>query len=308
MIYTITLNPSLDYITDVEDFHTGTVNRTNGESILPGGKGINVSLMLKELGCESVATGFLAGFTGAEIRRLLLEHGLSERFLFLKNGFSRINVKLRSEQETEINGGGPVVSEEEKEALLGWLAQTVGDGDTLVLSGSVPRSLPADIYGEMIRRLSSENVRIVADVSGNLMKEILPYRPFLVKPNHHELGEMFGCRIESRDEAVFYARKLQAQGAENVMVSLAADGAVLVTEEAVLYAEAPKGTLVNSVGAGDSSVAGFLAGGLASENPMKALSLAVAAGSATAFSEGIGDKSTVESLLGQVNVARIGYI
>ena len=308
MIYTITLNPSLDYIVEVKDFHMGAVNRTDGEAIMPGGKGINVSLMLKELGFESVATGFLAGFTGAEIRRLLLEHGLSERFLFLKNGFSRINVKLRSEQETEINGGGPIVSEEEKEALLGWLAQTVGDGDTLVLSGSVPRSLPADIYGEMIRRLSSENVRIVADVSGNLMKEILPYRPFLVKPNHHELGEMFGCRIESRDEAVFYARKLQAQGAENVMVSLAADGAVLVTEEAVFYAEAPKGTLVNSVGAGDSSVAGFLAGGLASENPMKALSLAVAAGSATAFSEGIGDKSTVESLLGQVNVARIGYI
>ena len=308
MIYTITLNPSLDYVVDVKGFHMGAVNRSNGELILPGGKGINVSLMLKALGCKSVATGFLAGFTGAEIRRLLSERGLSENFLFLKNGFSRINVKLRCEEETEINGAGPSVSEEEKEALLVWLAQTIGDSDTLVLSGSVPRSLPSDIYGEMIRRLSSENVRIVADVSGNLMKEILPYRPFLVKPNHHELGEMFGCRIESRDEAVFYARKLQAQGAENVMVSLAADGAVLVTEEAVFYAEAPKGRLVNSVGAGDSSVAGFLAGWLASEDPMKALSLAVAAGSATAFSEGIGEKSMVDSLLGQVNVVRIGYI
>ena len=308
MIYTITLNPSLDYVVDVKGFRMGTVNRSDGEAILPGGKGINVSLMLKALGCESVATGFLAGFTGAEIRRLLSEQGISEHFLFLKNGFSRINVKLRCEEETEINGSGPVVSEEEKEALLGWLAQNIGDGDTLVLSGSVPRSLSSDIYGEIIRRVSSGNVHVVADVAGDLMKEILPYRPFLIKPNHHELGALFGCRIESRDDAVVYARKLQTQGAQNVMVSLAADGAVLVTEKAVFYAEAPKGRLVNSVGAGDSSVAGFLAGWLASGDPMTALSLAVAAGSATAFSEGIGDKSTVESLLGQVNVARIGYI
>ena len=305
MIYTITLNPSLDYVVDVKGFRMGTVNRSDGEAILPGGKGINVSLMLKALGCESVATGFLAGFTGAEIRRLLSEQGISEHFLFLKNGFSRINVKLRCEEETEINGSGPVVSEEEKEALLGWLAQNIGDGDTLVLSGSVPRSLPSDIYGEIIRQVSSRNVHVVADVAGDLMKEILPYRPLLIKPNHHELGEMFGCRIESRDEAVFYARKLQTQGAQNVMVSLAADGAVLVTEKAVFYAEAPKGRLVNSVGAGDSSVAGFLAGWLASGDPMTALSLAVAAGSATAFSEGIGDKGAVYSLLGQVNVIRI---
>ena len=305
MIYTITLNPSLDYITDVKDFHMGAVNRTDGEAILPGGKGINVSFMLKELGYESVATGFLAGFTGAEIRRLLSAHGLSEKFLFLKNGLSRINVKLRCADETEINGAGPSVLAEEKEALLGWLSQTVSDGDTLVLSGSVPRSLPSDIYGEMIRRISSENVRIVADVSGDLLKEILPCRPFLIKPNHHELGALFGCQIRSREEAVFYARKLQAQGAENVMVSLAADGAVLITEEAAFYAEAPKGMLVNSVGAGDSSVAGFLSGWLASEDPMKALSLAVAAGSATAFSEGIGKKSTVDSLLGQVKTVRI---
>ena len=304
MIYTITLNPSLDYMTDVKGFHVGAVNRADGEAILPGGKGINVSLMLKELGCESVATGFLAGFTGEEIRRLLSQRGLTENFLFLKNGFSRINVKLRCENETEINGAGPSVSEEEKEALLGWISQTVDDGDTLVLSGSVPRSLPSDIYGEILRRISSENVRIVADVSGDLLRGILPYRPFLIKPNHHELGELFGCRIESPDEAVFYARKLQAQGAKNVMVSLAADGAVLVTEESVFYAEAPKGTLVNSVGAGDSSVAGFLAGWLSSQEPMQALSLAVAAGSATAFSEGIGEKSAVDSLLGRVKVVR----
>ena len=305
MIYTITLNPSLDYVVEVKDFHMGAVNRTAGEAIMPGGKGINVSLMLKELGCESVATGFLAGFTGAEIRRLLSERDLPDNFLFLKNGFSRVNVKLRCAEETELNGAGPFVSAEEKESLLGWLAQTVSNGDTIVLSGSVPRSLPSDIYGEMIRRISSENVRVVADVAGNLLKEILSYRPFLIKPNHHELGELFGCQIESRDEAVFYARKLQAKGAENVMVSLAADGAVLVTEDSVFYAEAPKGRLVNSVGAGDSSVAGFLSGWLASKDPMQALSLAVAAGSATAFSEGIGEKSMIDSLLGQVKVVRI---
>ena len=305
MIYTITLNPSLDYVTEVKDFHMGTVNRTVGEAVLPGGKGINVSLMLKALGCESVATGFLAGFTGAEIRRLLSERGLSEKFFSLKNGFSRINVKLMCEEETEINGTGPLVTSEEKEALLGWLEQTVGNGDMLVLSGSIPRSLPSDIYGEMIRRIASANVRIVADVSGDLLKGILPYRPFLIKPNHHELGELFGCRIESREDAVFYARQLQAQGAENVMVSLAADGAVLLMGESVFYAEAPKGTVVNSVGAGDSSVAGFLAGWLSSQDPMQALSLAVAAGSATAFSEGIGEKSTVDSLLGRVIAVRL---
>jgi 1-phosphofructokinase len=305
MIYTITLNPSLDYVTEVKDFHMGAVNRTVGEAVLPGGKGINVSLMLKALGCESVATGFLAGFTGAEIRRLLSERGLSEKFFSLKNGFSRINVKLMCEDETEINGTGPLVTSEEKEALLGWLEQTVGNGDTLVLSGSIPRSLPSDIYGEMIRRISSANVRIVADVSGDLLKGILPYRPFLIKPNHHELGELFGCQIKSREDAVFYARQLQKQGAENVMVSLAADGAVLLMGDSVFYAEAPKGTVVNSVGAGDSSVAGFLAGWLSSQDPMQALSLAVAAGSATAFSEGIGEKSAVDSLLGRVIAVRL---
>ena len=304
MIYTVTLNPSLDYLADVKDFHTGEVNRSTGEVILPGGKGINVSLMLKSLGCESVATGFLAGFTGAEIRRLLSESGISESFLCLKNGFSRINVKLRGGEETEINGAGPSVSEEEQEALLGFLEQTVTEGDTLVLSGSVPRSLPSDIYGKIICRISDKNVRIVADVSGNLLEGILPYRPFLVKPNHHELGELFGCRIRSREEAAFYARKLIEQGAENVLVSLAGDGAVLVTRDAVCYADAPKGTVVNSVGAGDSAVAGFLAGGLSAHDPEHALALAVAAGSATAFSEGIAEAEKVFSLRKRVKIER----
>lgn len=304
MIYTVTLNPSLDYIVDVKDFHIGEINRTKREGILPGGKGINVSIMLKELGAESVATGYLAGFTGEEIRCLLSEYGLTEKFLFLKDGFSRINVKLRGAQETEINGAGPFVSDEEKKALLRCLEQKVSCGDTLVLSGSAPHSLPSHIYGEIIRSVYEKNVRIVADVAGNLLTEILSYRPFLIKPNHHELGELFGVCVRSADEAVFYARKLCERGAENVMVSLAGDGAVLVTEDSVYYAQAPKGAVVNSVGAGDSAVAGFLAGFLKTGDFAQALSLAVAAGSATAFSEGIAKGEAVLLLREQVNIVK----
>ena len=303
MIYTVTLNPSLDYVVQVKDFRVGAVNRTGGEAIFAGGKGINVSLMLKTLGCETKALGFLAGFTGEEIRRLLSEDGLPEAFLFVESGFSRINVKLKSGEETEINGAGPVISGSEKEALFEKLEEMVTDGDTLVLSGSAPRSLPSDIYAEMIRRVSTKRVRIVADVSGELLKDVLPLRPFLIKPNHHELGEFFGCHIESRDEAVFFARKLCEQGAENVMVSLAGDGAVLVTSDGVYVAEAPKGIAVNSVGAGDSAVAGFLAGWHETEDPVQALALAVAAGSATAFSKGLGKKEDVLSLYEAVKVS-----
>ena len=305
MIYTVTLNPSLDYVVQVKDFRVGAVNRTGGEAIFAGGKGINVSLMLKTLGCETKALGFLAGFTGEEIRRLLSEEGLKEGFLFVENGFSRINIKLKSGEETEINGAGPVISLAEKEALLGNLEKMVSDGDTLVLSGSAPRSLPSDIYAEMIRRVSAKRVHVVADVSGALLKDVLPLRPFLIKPNHHELGEFFGCQIASREDAVFYARKLCEQGAENVMVSLAEDGAVLVARGSVYVAEAPKGIAVNSVGAGDSAVAGFLAGWHEAEDPMYALALAVAAGSATAFSEGLGKKVDVLSLYEAVKVSEI---
>lgn len=301
MIYTVTLNPSLDYIVDVKDFCMGAVNRSRAEVILAGGKGINVSLMLRELGCESQALGLLAGFTGEEIRRLLVREGISERFLFLENGFSRINVKLKSGDVTEINGAGPCVSDTEKEAFLLQLESSLCDGDILVLSGSVPRSLPSSIYTEIIRRLSDKRVRIVADVSGGMLWDILPYHPFLIKPNHHELGELFGCRIDSREQAAAYAQILQSRGAENVLVSLAQNGAVLATASGIVYANAPTGTAVNAVGAGDSAVAGFLAGWLSSGNVERALALAVAAGSATAFSEGIGKRETVEALLEQMN-------
>ena len=305
MIYTVTLNPSLDYVMDVENFCVGSVNRSGKETVMPGGKGINVSLMLEELGYQTQALGFLAGFTGDEIRRLLSERGLPSDFLFLENGFSRINVKLKSGEETEINGSGPFVSETDSDALLHQLEERLREGDVLVLSGSVPRSLSASVYVDITRLCAEKNVRIAADVSGQVLWELLPYRPCLVKPNHHELGELFGVRVETVDEAAFYARKIQTAGAENVLVSLAEKGAVLVTENAEYYADAPSGEVKNSVGAGDSAVAGFLAGWLREKNAERALAVAVAAGSATAFSESIAEGETVASLFSAVKITRI---
>ena len=302
MIYTVTLNPSLDYVMNVKKFDVGSVNRSTSETVMPGGKGINVSLMLKELGFETKAMGFLAGFTGQEIRKLILEKGVSENFLFLKEGFSRINVKLKMHEETEVNGAGPAVSDSEKELFFDRLEKELQAGDVLVLSGSIPKGMSSSVYGDIMDRLSGRDVRIVADVSGKMLLDVLPRRPFLIKPDHHELGDFFAQRIESREQAVFYAQKLQALGAVNVLVSLAGDGAVLVTEQAVYYADAPSGTVVNSVGAGDSSVAGFLAGWLRTKSARNALALAVAAGSATAFSNGIGTAAMVEALLPFVNI------
>ena len=304
MIYTVTLNPSLDYVASVKQVRVGAVNRSEGEAIMPGGKGINVSLMLKALGHESKALGFLAGFTGEEIRRSISERGISENFLFLKSGFSRINMKLKSDGETEINGAGPFISEAEREAFMSILKESVRDGDVLVLSGSAPKSLPSTFYGDIIRAVSDKDVKVVADVSGQTLWSILPYRPFFVKPNHYELGELFGTSIQTREQAASYARKLQNAGAENVMISLAGDGAVLVTENAVYYADAPSGEVKNSVGAGDSAVAGFLAGWLYEQNAEYALALAVAAGSATAFSESIAEGEEVASLISHVKIKK----
>jgi len=302
MIYTVTLNPSLDYVVDVKDFSLGTVNRSAGETVMPGGKGINVSIMLSRLGCETQALGFLAGFTGEEIRRSLHEMGIPERFQLCKNGFSRINIKLRGEKETEINGAGPELSADEARRFLECIADAVRDGDTLVLSGSIPGSLSRSVYCDIVRRLPAKDVRIVADVAGDLLSDVLLCKPFLIKPNHHELGALFGVEIRSREEAAFYAKKLCERGARNVLVSLAEQGAILVTDERVYYAEAPQGKTVNSVGAGDSSVAGFLAGFLRTGDPVHALSLAVAAGSATAFSTGIASAEDVYAQLARVRI------
>ncbi|MBR5187056.1 MAG: 1-phosphofructokinase [Clostridia bacterium] len=302
MIYTITLNPSLDYVVGVENFREGIVNRTDREAILPGGKGINVSAMLHTLGAETTALGFLAGFTGKEIRNALRKQGVSEEFLFLKRGLSRINVKMKSAKETEINGRGPEIEREDMERFLAHLEKKIREEDIVVLSGSLPNMLSVSAYVDIICLAQRKNAKIIADVSGKVLEDILPYRPFLVKPNHHELGALFGKEIHSKEEAVFYAGKLREKGAENVMVSLAEKGAVLLTAQGVYFADAPCGEVLNSVGAGDSSVGGFIYGFLTAGTFESALAFAVACGSATAFSEGIGEREQVFSLLDRIEI------
>ena len=253
MIYTVTFNPSIDYIVRLEQFTTGEINRVNYEQILPGGKGINVSIVLRNLGHDSTALGFLAGFTGIAMQEQLCSFGVTDDFVRLDEGFSRINVNITAESETESNGQGPVITEEAKRALFEKLDRLT-HGDTLVLAGSIPNTLPDDIYERIMERLDGRGIRIVVDATKNLLRRVLKYRPFLIKPNNHELGEMFGAELKTDDEIVFHAKKLQEEGATNVLISMAGDGAILLTAEGVFYrSAAPKGTLVNSVGAGSAS-------------------------------------------------------
>lgn len=297
MIYTVTFNPSLDYIVTVKDFKTGIVNRTVDEKIFPGGKGINVSIVLKNLGFENTALGFLAGFTGDEIIRKLEEKGITTDFIHVDKGTSRINVKLRSDEETEINGQGPEILTEDIHRLYEKLDKLTEE-DVLVLAGSIPDVMPKSIYMDIMDYLKSKNVRIAVDATRDLLINVLSYRPFVIKPNNHELGEIFGVELSDKDEVISYAKKLQEKGARNVLVSMAGDGAVLVTEDGQEFrAAAPKGKVVNSVGAGDSMVAGFLAGFLASGSYEVAFRQGVCAGSASAFSEELATKQQVEELL-----------
>ena len=297
MIYTVTFNPSLDDIVDVSEFKTGVVNRTTGEKIFPGGKGINVSMVLKNLGSQSTALGFTAGFTGNEIERLLEEKGVDTDFISVSDGVSRINVKLRSDEETEINGQGPRISEDNINELYSKLDK-LDENDVLVLAGSIPDVMPSSIYMDIMKYLSGKNIKIVVDATKNLLTNVLPYGPFLIKPNNHELGEIFGVEIKDKDDVIKYAKKLQEQGARNVLVSMAGDGAVLVTEDAQEFkAEAPKGELKNSVGAGDSMVAGFVYGYLKTNDYKQAFMYGVCTGSASAFSEELATKAEVDALL-----------
>jgi 1-phosphofructokinase len=260
MIYTLTFNPSLDYIVDVPQFECGRVNRTAAEKIFPGGKGINVSMVLKNLGYESTALGFYAGFTGQELKRLLAQRGIESDFIPVDAGLTRINVKMRGASETEINGQGPAISESDVARLYDKLGVLV-DGDILVMAGSIPDVMPQTIYMDIMKFLEGRGIGIVVDATRDLLVNVLKYRPFLIKPNNHELGEIFGIEITDKDDVVKYAKKLQDKGARNVLVSMAGDGAVLVAEDGSEYrSEAPKGKVVNSVGAGDSMVAGFIAG------------------------------------------------
>lgn len=298
MIYTVTFNPSLDYVVQVDDFAVGEINRTRTESIYPGGKGINVSLVLQNLGLPSVALGFTAGFSGAEIERLLQEAGCRCDFIAVKAGYSRINTKIISGAETALNGQGPQLSEAELAALFNKLRRLTQD-DVLVLAGSIPASLPDNIYEQILELLQPVGTRVVVDATGDLLLKVLKYRPFLIKPNHEELGEFFGRGpLLTEAEILAAAQKLQQQGARNVLVSRGANGALLLDENGKLYKQAsPKGTLVNSVGAGDSMVAGFLAGYLQTQDYDAALRLGVAAGSASAFKAWLATREDVEKIL-----------
>lgn len=299
MIYTVTFNPSLDYIVRADNLTLGKINRATYEQILPGGKGINVSIVLGNLGHESRALGFSAGFTGDALEGLCAEAGVSCDFIRVAEGFIRINVKAKSNEETELNGQGPKVTPADVEELLAKL-DTLGAGDTLVISGSVPSCLPSDMYEQIMARLDGRGVRIVVDAEKDLLLKVLPYHPFLVKPNNIELGDMFGVTLKTRDEVVPYAQKLQEKGAANVLVSMAGEGGVFVSERGeVFQSEAAKGTVVNSVGAGDSSVAGFLAGFMETDSYERAFKMALATGSASAFSEQLATRPEVEALLAQ---------
>lgn len=308
MIYTVTFNPSLDYIVGVDEFETGKVNRTCEEVIFPGGKGINVSIVLKNLGMESTPLGFTAGFTGTEIMRLLSTYEINGRFIRVKEGISRINVKLRSmsvaengtrkvAEESEINGQGPVIEEEELNEFYKQLDK-LNKNDVLVLAGSIPTVLPSTIYRDIMARLQDKEIMIIVDATKDLLVNVLEYHPFLIKPNNHELGEIFGVEVKEKDEVITYAQKLQEMGARNVLVSMAGDGAVLVAEDGTAYkTEAPKGKVKNSVGAGDSMVAGFLYGYLTEKTYEKAFYYGVCTGSASAFSENLATRTEVDALL-----------
>lgn len=297
MICTLTLNPSLDYIVTVDDFQAGKTNRTSDDFILPGGKGINVSIVLRNLGFENKAYGFLAGFTGRALEEMVRDAGINAEFLWVKEGDTRINVKLRSHEETEINGRGPKITEEDV-AKLGEKLQALEQGDVLVISGSIPSTLPQTLYRDLMEQLQGKGVMIVVDATRDLLLNVLPFHPFLIKPNQHEIEEMFGVELKDRADIEAYARRLQDMGALNVLVSMGGDGALLVDEKGVCHnAAAPKGKLRNSVGAGDSMVAGFLCGYLKSGDYRDAFKTGVCTGSASAFSEALATEQEVRDLM-----------
>lgn len=297
MIYTVTFNPALDYVVRMKDFTLGQVNRTRSEEIYPGGKGINVSIVLKNLGIDSRALGFTAGFTGEQIRQMVEAFGCKADFIEVPKGLSRINIKIKAGEETEINGQGPEITPKDLQILYEKLEQLSGD-DILVLAGSIPDTLPSDIYEVILRRLSAKEIRSVVDATGDLLRNVLKYRPFLIKPNHHELGEMFDTELHGKEEIVCCAKKLQQMGARNVLISMAGEGAVLLDETGgVSHSLPPEGNVVNSVGAGDSMVAGFLAGYLEKQDYQHAFQMGLCTGSASAFSEWLAVREDVLKLI-----------
>ena len=295
MIYTVTFNPAIDYIVRMNDkLLPGMTNRSDSEDCYFGGKGINVSTILKNLGLESTALGFTAGFTGKAIEESVIGKGIIADFIHLDEGISRINVKIKGEAETEINAQGPRIPEEAREKLFNKVAG-LKDGDMIILAGSIPNSLPNDVYEKLIALVADKKVDVVVDATKDLLKNVLKYHPFLIKPNNHELGEMFGTVLKTDDEIELHAKKLQELGARNVLISMAGDGAMLIAETGEKFRiGVPKGKVKNSVGAGDSMVAGFIAGYLRNKSYDEALKMGTAAGSATAFSD---DLATGEAIL-----------
>lgn len=303
MIYTITLNPSIDFIVEVDDFQIGHLNRIDRESKFPGGKGINVSRVLNTIGVPSKALGFLGGFTGGFIQNTLESEGIHTEFVNVEED-SRINIKLKTGEETEINGQGPTLTEKNIQDLFEKL-EVLQAGDILVLAGSIPPSLPKTFYSDLTRKYSKRGVKVVVDAGGKVLAEVLKDKPFLVKPNHHELSELFGATIHTVEEVIPYGKKVVEMGAENVIVSMAGDGALLFTNGEVYSATVPKGKVLNSVGAGDSLVAGFIGTYSKDQDFIKAFQVAVATGSATAFSQDLATKEKIDSLLDQVTIKKI---
>lgn len=300
MIYTITWNPSIDYIVSVKEFRVGEVNRAVSESMFPGGKGLNVSMVLKNMGVDNTALGFIAGFTGKEIERQIKQAGVRSELIHVPCGCSRINLKLKSNQETEINGCGPEIKEKEIKELYQKLGQ-LKEGDILVLAGNIPNSMPMDSYKKIIKLLAGKGILFVIDAEKELLSQTLEFQPFLVKPNQYELGGLFHVECRTKQEVTAYAQKVREMGARNVLVSMASEGAILLTEEGnIYYMPAPKGEVKNSVGAGDSMIAGFLAGWVEKKDYFYALKKAISAGSATAFSEWLATKEEIEKILGQI--------
>lgn len=297
MIYTVTLNPSLDYVMHLDQMCIGSVNRSNREEVYPGGKGLNVSIVLNNLRIPNKALGFIAGFTGKEIENTMKRLGSDTDFILLDSGISRINVKLEFQDETEINGMGPQITPTDLKELHTKLEQ-LNEGDFLVLAGSIPKSIPDSIYKDIMKMLSEKKINFVVDATKNLLLNVLQYKPFLIKPNHIELAEMFNVSLKGDDDIVIYARKLQDMGAQNVLISMGGEGSILITSQGeVMRMRAPKGTVINTVGSGDSMVAGFIAGYLKSQDFKEALRFATATGSATAFSPWLATMEQIDNLL-----------
>ncbi|MCH4178411.1 MAG: 1-phosphofructokinase [Megasphaera sp.] len=301
MIYTVTFNPSLDYVVHMKKFLIGDINRAEQEMIYPGGKGINVSMVLGNLHIDTKALGFIAGFTGREIERLSRENGVHCDFITLDEGYSRINMKISAGEETAVNGMGPHIPQKEIQALLNQI-DNIQEGDSLVLAGSIPADIPDDIYEQILKRFEGRQIKIVVDATGDLLKKVIKYKPFLIKPNNFELGELFGAILHTDEEIIICAKQLQAMGARNVLVSLGSDGALLLGEDGKTYRmQSPNGKLVNSVGAGDSMVAGFLAGFETSGGDLhEALKMGVSAGSASAFHEWLATEDDIKEIYAQL--------